>query len=216
MDNFGFSAGNAQLFYEMGFKVLYMSRVDWVDKQARNKRDAIEFVWAAKIKERECPLLVHILHSYYMQPGTFWFDMTVKDSENHEPIRDIEHGLINVESNILERSEQMVGYFRKQAEVYSSKEVLHLIGNEYSLSSNGQCFDNWDRLYNHINAKHNRYSMLIRNVQPLDYFHALLERERDYELKRTDFLPFRNGKGEFWSGYYSSRPNFKLICKTFT
>lgn len=32
-------------------------------------------------------------------------------------------------------------------------------------------------------------------------------------MHRSDFLPFRNGPREFWSGYFTSRPTFKKHCK---
>jgi len=46
LDNFGFSAGYIQLSYDMGFKVLYMSRVDYWDKNSREKRNSVEFIFA--------------------------------------------------------------------------------------------------------------------------------------------------------------------------
>lgn len=115
LDNFGFSAGALQLFYEMGFKVLYGSRVDYEDKAARHRRNAYEFIWAPKLKGRDTPMMMHILHNYYMQPSGYWFDMNVKDSNNHEPIRDSQHLMGGLQNNLQERAEHLVGYFRNEA-----------------------------------------------------------------------------------------------------
>ena len=104
LDNFGFSAGYIQLSYDMGFKVLYMSRVDYWDKNSREKRNSVEFIFAPTQKYRDTPILSHILYFYYMQPSGYWFDMNCADTENHEPIRDIDDPIINIESNIEERA----------------------------------------------------------------------------------------------------------------
>ncbi len=47
-----------------------------------------------------------------MQPHQYWYDVGVKDTENHEPIRDMNHNIVNLDTNIIERSENLVGYFR--------------------------------------------------------------------------------------------------------
>ena len=102
LDNFGFSAAHLQLSYEMGYKIMYLSRIDWEDKAEREKRQAIEFIWAPANQYRDTPMLVHICYNYYMQPHGYWYDLNVKDSENHEPIRDIEHGyIINLDTNVI-------------------------------------------------------------------------------------------------------------------
>jgi hypothetical protein len=36
-----------------------------------------------------------------MQPHGYWYDLNVKDSENHEPIRDIEDNyIISLDTNV--------------------------------------------------------------------------------------------------------------------
>lgn len=57
--------------------------------------------------------------------------------------------------------------------------------------------------------------MKVRSSTPqyyLDYLTSNPE-NKTYEVHRSDFFPFRNGHMEFWSGYYTTRPNFKRLVK---
>lgn len=92
---------------------------------------------------------------------------------------------------------------------------MHLLGNDFSLTSNGQAYENYDRIFNFINAKHGRYNLTIKHSLPQAYFHYIHNNtnNKTYEVKTGDFFPFRNGPGEFWSGYYTTRPNFKYLCR---
>ena len=40
------------------------------------------------------------------------------------------------------------------------------MGNDFSLQSNGQAYENYDRIFNHIKAKKKRYSMNIEYTTP--------------------------------------------------
>jgi len=62
---------------------------------------------------------------------------------------------------------------------------MHLLGNDFSLTSNGQAYENYDRLFNFINAKQRRYSLTIRHSLPEAYFHYIHQNfnQKTYEIK---------------------------------
>jgi len=83
-----------------------------------------------------------------------------------------------------------------------------MIGNDFALQSNGETFENYDRLFDHINAKKKKYQMNVDYILPNEYLDKYImnsSNNNSYTVKRSDFLPIRNAKIGFWSGFYSSK-----------
>jgi len=83
-----------------------------------------------------------------------------------------------------------------------------MIGNDFSLQSNGETFENFDRLFDHINVKKKKYKINADYILPNEYLDRYImdpTNNQTYTVKRSDFYPFRNSKIGFWSGFYSTK-----------
>jgi len=69
-----------------------------------------------------------------------------------------------------------------------------------------------DILFNYINT-HPEYNMTIIYSTPEDYIEALYKEGVTYPTKTDDFFPYADRPNAYWTGYFTSRPELKLLVK---
>ena len=74
VDTFGHSATNARLLAEMGMDAFFFGRVDFKERQYRNNKTEMEFLWYPEFegpygpKNSRTALFTHILYTIYQAP----------------------------------------------------------------------------------------------------------------------------------------------------
>lgn len=76
-------------------------------------------------------------------------------------------------------------------------------------------FKSVDKLIHHMNKYYPNYK--LRYSTPSDYFKALKKvtdlENIEWPVKYDDSFPISQEKGDYWTGYYSSRPNLKRAIR---
>lgn len=74
-------------------------------------------------------------------------------------------------------------------------------------------FMNIDKLINHIMANRDKYNVNIKYSTINNYLKAVNELNLKYETKQDDLFPYAPGDHDYWTGYFTSRTNSKLLIK---
>ena len=76
IDPFGHSSTNARLFAEMGFDAFFFARLDYQDRERREKESELEFIWIPSYSTfgDTTHIMTHILYNGYGSPDGFDFD----------------------------------------------------------------------------------------------------------------------------------------------
>jgi alpha-mannosidase len=77
IDPFGHHASTASLFYQMGFKAIFFSRIDFQDKALRLQKKEMEMLWRPpQLSANNISIFTHITYHHYSYPFNFNFDPT--------------------------------------------------------------------------------------------------------------------------------------------
>jgi lysosomal alpha-mannosidase len=110
----------------------------------------------------------------------------------------------------------MVHYFKQQAKVYRTNNLLHTIGEDFTYSNARMQFKNFDKVMKYINERSNEYNMTIRYSTPSEYIKSIRQEKRQYSVKKDDFFPYSDYEHAMWTGYFTSRPAIKGFVKDFS
>lgn len=88
---------------------------------------------------------------------------------------------------------------------------MHQVGDDFNFSNASLVYSQWDTLIAYVNA--NDFGVKIRYGLPSEYFHYIKKLEKTWEPKTGDFFPYRDEENAYWTGYYTSRPESKLLIR---
>ena len=100
-----------------------------------------------------------------------------------------------------------------------SNVILVPLGDDFRYNKEkevDQQYTNYKKLIDYINANKNRYrNATLQFGTPIDYFNAAQERYQKFPTLKGDFFVyadiFSEGRPAYWSGYYTTRPFFKIL-----
>jgi len=230
VDQFGYSAVQAHLYKLAGFKHMVILRVHSAVKQYLQSRNSLEFFWrtmwnsttADEIRTLVMPyMLYNIKHSCGPDPKVcLQFDFRKITGEPSEA------RAVTVHSGNVDRlSKLLLRQYQLKARLYPHNVVLVPLGDDFRYDHNiewDQQFKNYMRLFNHMNSK-TEWNVHARFGTVKDYFREvnramvkLGKREQsagEFSSLTGDFFPYTDQNDEFWTGYFSTRPFAKGLCR---
>ncbi|XP_036596650.1 lysosomal alpha-mannosidase-like [Trichosurus vulpecula] len=208
IDPFGHSREQASLFAQMGFDGYFLGRLDYQDKQRREKELEMELVWraSANLRPPQADLFTSILPNVYLPPeGLCWDPLCSVREENL---------VADNRASPDPRTDEVINHFLEvavvQAQRYGSNHTVMTMGSDFFYSNASRWFDNLDKLIQLVNAKQSEGSLInVLYSTPACYLWELNKANLTWTVKQDDFFPYADGPHQFWTGYFTSRPALK-------
>lgn len=220
IDPFGHSSTMNYLLTELGFKGAVIQRINigWKQRMAWNMTG--DFVWKANWQKKYpeiSPMITHNMPFYGYSTSASCgpdtkkcLDATVKLFRNF------------TDSQL---ATDIMGEYARSGSLFRHNVVLVPVGNDFSFQNKTEFDDTYSyysRIINFVNSNPKLFNnSWIQFGTPRDYFKIVKRREREYKnLKgfptlRGDFFPYSDITEmripQYWTGFYSTRPNFKRL-----
>ncbi|KAF5790866.1 putative alpha-mannosidase [Helianthus annuus] len=206
IDPFGHSAVQAYLLgAEVGFDSLFFARMDYQDREKRKIEKTLEVVWrGSKSLGSSSQLFTGIFPRHYDPPDGFTFEI----NDVSPPIQD-DHLLFDY--NVQERVNDFVAAAIAQANVTRTNHIMWAMGTDFRYQYAVSWFRQIDKFIHYVNLD-GRVNALYST--PSIYTDAKYVANETWPLKTDDFFPYADKANTYWTGYFTSRPNFKGYVRT--
>ncbi|KAH8336283.1 hypothetical protein KR074_007190 [Drosophila pseudoananassae] len=126
------------------------------------------------------------------------------------------------DDNLESKAQLLLEQYARTASLFPHNVALIPVGDDFRYNKErevDQQYQNYKKLIDHIMANKRLYNTDIRFGTPSDYFEAIKERMRDHSPSfpsfKGDFFVysdiFSEGRPAYWSGYFTTRPFYKLL-----
>ncbi|XP_015037820.2 alpha-mannosidase 2x isoform X2 [Drosophila pseudoobscura] len=126
------------------------------------------------------------------------------------------------DDNVEEKAQLLLEQYARTASLFPHNVALIPVGDDFRYNKErevDQQYQNYKKLIDHIMANRRLYNTDIRFGTPSDYFAAIRERMRGkspgFPSFKGDFFVysdiFSEGRPAYWSGYFTTRPFYKLL-----
>ena len=206
IDPFGHSKGNAELFALMGYDSVFFARQDYQEYNKRSKDRTLEMLWQGNDDfpgERDL-FTGGLVDTSYGPPSGFAWDGSGFDSEAivDDPRSDA--------FNLPDRLEKFLKAVEHYQNVTQPGNIMMTMGSDFNYANALPWYQNMDKIIEHVNSRHGDKINVMYST-PACYTKARHESNfANWTVKSDDFFPYSNGpNGQYWSGYFTSRPSFK-------
>jgi alpha-mannosidase len=112
--------------------------------------------------------------------------------------------------NHLARVNQYITEVLDEANHYRTNHVLTLMGEDFTYKPTSVWYENMDKLIHYANLD-GRINIFYST--PSIYTKSVNAAHKDWSdtLKTDDFFPYADNSDGYWSGYFTTRPNFKRM-----
>lgn len=125
------------------------------------------------------------------------------------------------DENVESKADVLMEQYSKAASLFPHNVAFVPLGDDFRYNYEievDQQYTNYKRLIDFINGNPNRYNNTqISFGVPRDYFEEINRRYRDFPHLKGDFFVysdiFTEGKPAYWSGYFSTRPMYKMLSR---
>lgn len=198
IDPFGHSREQASLLSQMGFDGLFLGRIDYQDKELRERSSTLEMVWKSSPSlGSKGDIFTGILPNVYWPPKGFCFDANCWD----EPLHD---------QNILTRTREFIAHVKSQAANYNTNHTIITMGMDFYFRDADKWFRNLDKLISSVNSLTSSEGVHMVYSTPSCYLNSLHDLNRRWSTKLDDFFPYADAFNTYWTGYFTSRPSLKF------
>ncbi|KAH8326463.1 hypothetical protein KR067_008261 [Drosophila pandora] len=126
------------------------------------------------------------------------------------------------DDNLESKAQLLLEQYARTASLFPHNVALIPVGDDFRYNKErevDQQYQNYKKLIDHIMANKRLYNTDIRFGTPSDYFEAIKERMKDHTPSfpsfKGDFFVysdiFSEGRPAYWSGYFTTRPFYKLL-----
>ncbi|XP_076348984.1 lysosomal alpha-mannosidase-like [Tachypleus tridentatus] len=208
IDPFGHSREQASLFAQMYFDGLFLGRIDYQDKEKREKTKTMEMVWKASDNLGPvADLFTGILPNTYYPPSGFCYDILCDNIPIMDDTRLHDY-------NVEERVDKFIKIAKDQAGLYQTNHLIMTMGGDFQYQSAHSWYKNLDKLVAHVNSRQkNGSNVNLFYSTPSCYLHALNQANKTWPTKSDDFFPYASDPHAYWTGYFTSRPTIKGFIK---
>ncbi len=230
IDPFGHSSTQASLLsWGAGFDALFFGRIDYQDRELRQKNAQCEGVWRASPSlGDDAEVFWGLTGSYggnYGAPDGFCFDSFC---DTAEPVQDDTY---LHDYNVDARVAQFVEAAVSQAEMTQGNHIMFTMGSDFQYEAASEWYSNLDKMIHYTNA--DEAAAKVVNVfysTPTQYMEAKNaeqasattsskkkkeKKEGDddatitWDVKTDDFFPYADSAHAYWTGYFTSRSTLK-------
>ncbi|EDW59490.1 alpha-mannosidase 2 [Drosophila virilis] len=125
------------------------------------------------------------------------------------------------DENVEEKAQLLLEQYARTASLFPHNVALIPVGDDFRYNRErevDQQYSNYKKLISHIMANKRLYNVDIKFGTPSDYFAAIRQRMGDnkaFPSFKGDFFVysdiFSEGRPAYWSGYFTTRPFYKLL-----
>lgn len=212
IDPFGASSVMPTLYKEMGFKYHVIARIDHQVKERLRQSKSMEFIWrGSKNLGPKSDILTHILYDSYCNPSPFiWENSYFPGGDEYDPFRNPKV----TPENVAEVSKEFAKVSETRASAYQTNNLLFTFGCDFTFRDANRFFGNLTMVRDYINQRSNEFNMNIKFATLSEYFEALSSANPRLPLvQNTDFYPYADNDNSYWTGYFISYPNQKVLAR---
>ena len=117
--------------------------------------------------------------------------------------------------NVEEAAEDFSKLLKKRVTHYrSQKHIMVLYGHDFHFTNAENTYELLDKTISLVN-KNNKKLFYVKYSTPSEYFREIREEKSIFPSfgPDNDFLPYQAGVVNWWTGFFTSRPNFKRTCR---
>ena len=203
IDPFGHSSTNAEIFRQMKFKYLVLTRIDQQEKNFRIKNHNMEFIYKPykKINNDDNGILTHISYHHYCPRNILRRYPCDKEIKLND-------------SELKEICEKFYQEMLEEKIAYKHNNILLYYGDDFVFNEIDINYNNIEQIMNYVNENYKGkmkmiYSTPSQYFEEVEKYRNILEDYNDY-----DFFPYAENPHSYWTGYFSSRINLKGLIKT--
>jgi lysosomal alpha-mannosidase len=90
---------------------------------------------------------------------------------------------------------------------------MHTFGSDFQYMDARMNFMNIDKLVHYIMKNKEKFNVDIKYSTINRYLKTVNKLQLDYETKKDDLFPYAPEDHDYWTGYFTSRTNSKLLVK---
>ncbi|KAG5887528.1 hypothetical protein JTB14_022140 [Gonioctena quinquepunctata] len=199
IDPFGHSREQAMIFKQLGFDGVFFARLDFNDRIQRINNKTLDFIWQASPNIDDSGIFYNVMMNHYGAPSGFCFDIMCPD----EPVNDNPDSF---DYNAPQKKKEFEAVLEDFANQSTTNNILIPMGGDFTYELALEQFINMDKLIK-LFEDDEKYNVFYST--PSCYIQAVNKEKPTLEVKTDDFFPYASANYEYWTGYYSSRPNSK-------
>lgn len=121
--------------------------------------------------------------------------------------------------NVKDKSELLLEQYSKTGTITPHNVIIAPLGGPYRYEFQPEFdyqYNNYQKIADFVNANQGIYKATIEFGTPKDYFDTILKKHKKYPSIKGDFLNYADidsGSPAYWTGYYTSRPFFKIMLR---
>ncbi|XP_055352389.1 alpha-mannosidase 2-like [Paramacrobiotus metropolitanus] len=233
IDPFGFSPTIAYMDKLMKFDAMLIQRVHYSVKKYLAMERALEFHWRQNWdQEGKTDIFTHLMPFYsYDIPHTCGPDPKICCQYDFKRLPGT--GRVSCpwkipprvvsQANVQERSETLLDQYRKKSQLYRTNILMAPLGDDFRYDTSSewdQQYINYEKIRDFINS-HPEYNAQFEFGTLNDYFTAVKEESLDsngsslaFPTLTGDFFTYADRDDHYWSGYYTTRPFWKMMERT--
>lgn len=203
IDPFGHSNANARLFAEMGFDAWFYARIDWNEREQRMEDKSMQWIWRPFWNNlgSSVEIFTGVLQDMYWWPDGFSYDE--REYYANPVIGDPTLETFNADK----KSQHLYNYVSDMTTHYRGNHMFIPWGADFAYGNAHLNFASSDALIEYFNSHYD--DMTLMYSTPYMYLDALKAQDIEWPVKYTDTFPYADDPEDYWSGYFTSRPNSK-------
>jgi len=117
-------------------------------------------------------------------------------------------------ANPFSIAEDHKGVEKTMKKLYRKNKLFRFVGNDFEEFIEDE-FGNLEKALNKMNQGGKSSCAHYKWGNPSDYFKWTNNSKAEVPVRASDFMP-NYDQDHYWSGYYTSNPELKIICKDFS
>ncbi|XP_062511702.1 alpha-mannosidase 2x-like isoform X2 [Corticium candelabrum] len=225
IDPFGHSSTMAYLLARMGFDFMLIQRVHYSVKKYLAQRKNLEFRWRQNWDHSSTTdMFCHMMPFYsYDIPHTCGPDPKICCQFDFRRLPG--GGMVCpwkvppvaiTDANVAARAEMLLDQYRKKAELFQTRNLLVPLGDDFRYDKEleiARQFSHYNKIISYINS-HPEMRARVQFATLSEYTKAVVEDVgtlSSFPILSGDFYTYADRSDHYWSGYYTTRPFFKLM-----
>ena len=140
---------------------------------------------------------------WYWSPDHLGFDILDNDDVNEAFVDDKDLTTFNADI----ATDSLMSQLIEMKKIYKTNHLMVPIGGDFNYGNAHQNYKSTDRLIRYMNQKFSNVTLLYST--PGRYIDALYQLNTTWPVRYEDLMPYGDGPNDYWTGYFTSRPNSK-------